>query len=160
MQLNKGDAEDSDYEEEVNISMKRVDCVVHMRKLLDVNNQKVPLTIQLLGFDNQHYLGIKVVTYNPQLIRELGFFFTVDQEFWALSEEQKASIPKKRTTKTEVLNDYYHLPELLRKNGFQYIVNHLQLRKSDKFVKWRGPYGDTSVDVFESYFTRSSQHPV
>lgn len=45
MQLSKGDAEDSDYEEEVNISMKRIDCVVHLRKLLDVNSQKVPLTI-------------------------------------------------------------------------------------------------------------------
>lgn len=38
IQLSKGDAEDSDYEEEVNISMKRIDCVVHLRKLLDVNS--------------------------------------------------------------------------------------------------------------------------
>ena len=155
--LNKGEAEDSDYEEEANISMKKIECVIHIRKLLDVNGDKVPLTIQLLGFDNQHYLGVKVVTYNPQLTKELGFFFSVDQEYWALSDEQKANIPKKRTTKTEILNDHYHLPELLRKNGFQYIVNHLQLKKNEKLVKWRGPYGDTSIDVFESYFTRSSQ---
>ena len=45
MELNKGDAEDSDYEEEVNISMRKIECVVHMRKLLDVNGDKVPLTI-------------------------------------------------------------------------------------------------------------------
>lgn len=53
MELNKGDAEDSDYEEEVNISMRKIECVVHMRKLLDVNGDKVPLTISLLGFDNR-----------------------------------------------------------------------------------------------------------
>jgi hypothetical protein len=53
MELNKGDAEDSDYEEEVNIGMRKLECVVHMRKLLDVNGDKVPLTISLLGFDNR-----------------------------------------------------------------------------------------------------------
>jgi hypothetical protein len=56
-----------------------------------------------------------VVAYNPHLIKELGFFFTVNQEYWALSEEQKGNIPKKRTMKTEVLHDFYHLPDALRK---------------------------------------------
>lgn len=65
MELNKGDAEDSDYEEEVNVSLRKIEVVVHMRKLLDVNGDKVPLTISLLGFDNRQYLGIKVVAYNP-----------------------------------------------------------------------------------------------
>lgn len=65
MELNKGDAEDSDYEEEVNVSLRKIEVVVHMRKLLDVNGEKVPLTISLLGFDNRQYLGIKVVAYNP-----------------------------------------------------------------------------------------------
>ena len=45
MELNKGDAEDSDYEEEVNISMKKIECVMHMRKLLDIKGEKIPLTI-------------------------------------------------------------------------------------------------------------------
>ena len=36
MDLNKGDAEDSDYEEEVNINMRKIESVVHVRKLLDV----------------------------------------------------------------------------------------------------------------------------
>jgi hypothetical protein len=77
MELNKGDAEDSDYEEEVNINMRKIESVVHLRKLHDVNGEKIPLTIQLLGYDNRSYLGIKVVTYNPDRIKELGFFFTV-----------------------------------------------------------------------------------
>jgi hypothetical protein len=45
MELNKGDAEDSDYEEEANINMLKIDCVVHIRKLLDINGEKIPLTI-------------------------------------------------------------------------------------------------------------------
>jgi hypothetical protein len=45
MELNKGDAEDSDYEEEANINMLKVECVVHIRKLLDINGEKIPLTI-------------------------------------------------------------------------------------------------------------------
>ena len=156
MELNKGDAEDSDYEEEVNINMKKIECVVHMRKLLDIQGDKIPLTIQLLGYDNTNYLGIKVVTYNPLLIKELGFFFTVNQEYWALTEDQKANIPKKRTTKTDMLLDFYHLPEVLRKQGFNYIMNKLILKKNERIVRWRGPYGETYFDVFESYQTRSS----
>lgn len=97
-----------------------------------------------------------MVAYNPTLIKELGFFFTVSQEYWALSEEQKSNIPKKRTMKTEVLHDFYHLPEVLKKQGFSYIVNNLSLKKNEKLVRWKGPYGETSIDVFESYFTRSS----
>jgi hypothetical protein len=65
MELNKGDAEDSDYEEEVNINMRKIESVVHIRKLLDVYGEKIPLTIQLLGYDNSSYLGIKVTAYNP-----------------------------------------------------------------------------------------------
>jgi len=158
MELNKGDAEDSDYEEEANINMLKVECVVHIRKLLDINGEKIPLTIQLLGYDNKSYLGIKVVAYNPHLIKELGFFFTVNQAYWELSQEQKDNVPKKRTTKTEILHDYYHLPEVLRKQGFSYIMNNLALKKNDRTVKWKGPYGESCIDVFESYFSRGSNH--
>lgn len=45
MEINKGDAEDSDYEEEVNISHKKVECIVHQRKLLEIAGDKFPLTI-------------------------------------------------------------------------------------------------------------------
>ncbi len=115
MELNKGDAEDSDYEEEVNINMKKIDCILHIRKLLDVHGDKIPLTIQLMGYDNQNYLGVKVVAYNPREIKEQGFFFTVNQGYWEKTDEQKTNIPKKRTMKTEILHDYYYLPDALRK---------------------------------------------
>lgn len=97
-----------------------------------------------------------MVAYNPHMIKEQGFFFTVNQAYWELSAEQKENVPKKRTTKMEVLHDYYHLPEVLRKQAFAYIMNNLSLRKGERSVRWKGPYGETSVDVFESYFTRGS----
>jgi hypothetical protein len=109
-----------------------------------------------LGFDNKTYLGIKVVAYNPHQIKEQGFFFTVNQPYWELSQEQKDNVPKKKLTKMEILHDYYHLPEGLRKQGFSYIMNNLALKKNDRSVKWKGPFGETSIDVFETYFTRGS----
>lgn len=78
MDLNKGEAEDSDYEEEINISQKKIDCMTYLRRQLDVQGDKMPFTIQLLGFDNKYYLGIKVSAFTPALIRDQGFFFTVN----------------------------------------------------------------------------------
>lgn len=45
MEYNKGDAEDSDYEENVTVSQKKIDCVAHTRRLLDYDGVKIPLTI-------------------------------------------------------------------------------------------------------------------
>lgn len=58
--------------------------------------------------------------------------------------------------KTEVLYDYYHLPAVLKKSGFTFIMSSLMLKKNEGVIKWKGPYGETSVDVFESYFSRNS----
>lgn len=129
-----------------------------MRKLLDIEGEKIPLTIQLLGYNNDTYLGIKVSAFNSSTLKELGVFFTVNQGYWELTEEQKINVPKKRSTKTEVLHDFYHIPDLLKRNGFAYIFKNLIVKNSEKTVKWKGPYGETSIDVFESYFTRGSQH--
>ena len=67
-------------------------------------------------------------------------------------------MPKKRSMKTEILHDFYHIPDLLRKSGFMYILNNLVIKKNEKTVKWKGPYGETNIEVFESYFTRSSNN--
>ena len=156
MDLNKGDAEDSDYEEQVNINQKKIECVMHVRKLLDINKEKMPLTIQLLGYDNNTYLGIKVTAYNPALIKETGVFLTVNQKYWELTDEQKANVPKKKTMKPEILHDFYHIPDLLKRNGFTVLFNYLVIKKNEKTVKWKGPYGESHIDVFESYFNRTS----
>ena len=78
IEINKGDLEDSDYEEEVSISQRKIEPVTHKRKVLDILGEKVPLTIQLLGYE-ESYLGIKVSIFNTQTIKDIGFFFTVDQ---------------------------------------------------------------------------------
>jgi hypothetical protein len=56
--------------------------------------------------------------------------------------------------KTEVLVDYYHLPEILKKSGFNYIFNSLVLKKTERLVRWKSPYGETTVDVLESYLKK------
>ena len=136
--------------------MRKIECVVHIRKLLDLHGEKIPLTIQLMGVDNTAYLGIKVVAYNLLQIKEQGFFFTVNQAYWEKTDDQKGAIPKKRTMKTEILHEIYHLPEMLRKQGFSFIMNNLSLKKNERLVKWKGPYGETCVDVFECYMTRGA----
>ena len=109
-----------------------------------------------MGFNSDTYLGIKMTAFNPATLMDQGVFFTVNQSYWELSEEQKASLPKRRGTKPEPLNDHYHIPELLKRQGFAYLFKKAQARKQDKSLKWLGLYGRTSVDVFESYFTRNS----
>ena len=35
-------------------------------------------------------------------------------------------------------------------------MNNLSLKKNERLVKWKGPYGETCVDVFECYMTRGA----
>jgi hypothetical protein len=74
---------------------------------------------------------------------------------WEKNEAERKEVKKKRTMKTEILNDYYHLPEILRKKGFTLIINNLILENAELKVKWRGPFGETCVDIFERYFDPS-----
>lgn len=57
-------------------------------------------------------------------------------------------------TKADVLKDFYHLPDVLRKGGLSQIFKDLVIKKEDRVVRWKGPYGETTVDVFESYFKK------
>eukprot|EP00349_Pseudokeronopsis_sp_Brazil_P011001 CAMPEP_0202978254 /NCGR_PEP_ID=MMETSP1396-20130829/84742_1 /ASSEMBLY_ACC=CAM_ASM_000872 /TAXON_ID= /ORGANISM="Pseudokeronopsis sp., Strain Brazil" /LENGTH=84 /DNA_ID=CAMNT_0049717171 /DNA_START=2842 /DNA_END=3096 /DNA_ORIENTATION=- len=77
MEINRGDQEDSDYEEEINITQKKIEPVESFRKIIEMQGEKVILTIYLLGYEKT-FLGIKVAIYNSALIKDLGFFFTVD----------------------------------------------------------------------------------
>lgn len=61
--------------------------------------------------------------------------------------------------KTEVLNDYYHTPEVMKKHAFAFIMNNLSLKKkSERILRWKGPYGETNIDVFEGYFNLNMVH--
>ena len=75
-----------------------------------------------------------------------------------MSEEEKAAVPRKKSLKPEILMDYYRIPDLLKKSGFLYLFNNLVIKKAEKQVRWKGPYGETNIEVFETYFTRTSQH--
>ena len=77
IELNKGDAEDSDHEEKAIIKNKPIDTIAHVRRIHEVKNQKVPVTIELLGCDSRFYLGIKVTLFDPETISESGFFLTL-----------------------------------------------------------------------------------
>ena len=57
MSMNKGDDEDSEYEEEIYILQKDVLSVANNRRVL--KNKNV-VTIDLLGVDDSEFLGIKV----------------------------------------------------------------------------------------------------
>ena len=45
MELNKGDDEDSDFEEKAIINNKPIDTIAYLRRIIEVKNQKVPATI-------------------------------------------------------------------------------------------------------------------
>jgi len=154
IELSKGDFEDSDNEEEVLISWRKLDCVTHKRKIIEAEGFKVPFTIQLLGYNSQNYLGIKASCFNPVTLSETGVFFIVDQKRWELTDEEKAQVPKKRSTKQEVLFDYYHLPAVLQQVGFQRIFDECFLKSKEMAVTWQGPFGEMRVDTFDAYFDR------
>mmetsp|Transcript_9981 Transcript_9981/g.9917 ORF Transcript_9981/g.9917 Transcript_9981/m.9917 type:complete len:177 (+) Transcript_9981:452-982(+) len=150
MEMNRGEQEDSDYEEEINIAQKKIEPVEQIRKIIEMQGEKVILTIYLLGYD-QTFLGIKVSIYNSALIKDLGFFLTVDQPYWEAEEHERVRVSKRRA---EYLRDNYFLDEFLRKHGFEGILGKLIMNQQEKSIQWKGPYGKAFVDVFESYFTR------
>lgn len=152
MNINKGDEEDSDDEEEVLISERGIDVVTHARRAIDVSGTKMPMTISLLGVENV-YVGLKVVLFNSETLKEEGVFFTVDSKKWELSEEEKGSLPKKRATKRDVLECLFHLPDVLRKNGFDTIYKTIEI-SPEKKLYLRTPFeAKGRTDVFENVFS-------
>lgn len=67
MQWNKGEDEDSDYEEEVYIKQKNIHCITYYRRVVRLqksipnNAEHVMITLQLFGVQDEDYLGIKVI---------------------------------------------------------------------------------------------------
>lgn len=90
MDLNKGDAEDSDHEEKALIKNKPIVAISFVRRILEVKNQKVPVTIELVGIDNRIYLGIKVTLFDPETVSESGFFLTLKQSDWERPSSEKS----------------------------------------------------------------------
>lgn len=64
MDINKGDQEDSENEEEVLIDLISLDTAAQKRSLVDINGEKVPVTMELVGHSGKYYLGLKVTLFN------------------------------------------------------------------------------------------------
>ena len=119
------DDEDSDFEEKANIKNKSIDTIAYLRRIIEVKNQKVPATIELLGCDSKFYLGIKVTLFDPATVSESGFFLTVKQKSWECSESEKSLMRKKAKIKQEPLLDFYKLPAFIRGEGGEQIFKLL-----------------------------------
>jgi len=91
MKYNRGDEEDSDYEEEVSITRTKWDCLASARRIMRLSNSNGEnseprlVTIQLMGVDDKYFLGIKITLFNQKQLKEEGYFFFVNQKRWALS---------------------------------------------------------------------------
>jgi len=52
--------------------------VTFVRKFVSFDKAKTPVTITLLGCDNEFFVGCKVSLFNRASLSENGFFLTVD----------------------------------------------------------------------------------
>jgi len=95
-----------------------------------------------------------VVAFNTESVKELGFFLVLDQKKWELTEEEKHNRPKRRITKQEFLKDYFHLPTIMKKNGFKFILDKLQVEKNPMELVWKTNLGKTKIDLFDAYYDR------
>ena len=69
MSINKGDKEDSDYEEEVLIAQREIKTLAYARKLIIDNfsplfSRPKLVTIQLLSVYEDEFFGIRVTSWN------------------------------------------------------------------------------------------------
>lgn len=87
MEINKGDLEDSDNEEEVLVDLNSVDTAAHKRVLVTIDNEKVPITFELVGHSGKYYMGVKVTMFNQVALKDEGFFLIVNQKQWELTAE-------------------------------------------------------------------------
>ena len=103
MDINRGDQEDSENEEQVLIDLAPIDTAAYRRALVDINGEKVPVTMELIGHSGKYYLGVKVTLFNQKELRDTGFFLLVDHKIWELTPEEKSSFRKKVKTNVDIL---------------------------------------------------------
>jgi hypothetical protein len=163
MSMNRGDDEDSEYEEEIYISQKDVLSVANSRRVLD---NKSVVTIDLLGVDDCEFLGIRVSQFLKKNLTEVGYFLFVNTKKWEMSEEDKKTYgPQKlqnRRSKKEALLSYYWLEKILKNGGFDFLFSNTKF-KGDSQIFWEvSNLGDdskpelVSEDILESYISPNS----
>ena len=102
----------------------------------------VPVTIVLVGYDEKYYLGVKVTIFDPQKVKESGFFLTVDQADWERSDMEKSLIRKKEKSKMNVLVEYYKLPNYIKGSGGEMIFGNLAIKSRKDRHEAKANQGD------------------
>ena len=105
MDMNRGEDENSDYEEEIFIQQKEISIVSSSRRILNFQvsidhksmvQENREVTIELLGLDDHEFLGIRVTQFLKQKLEESGYFLFVNTRKWEMSVKDKTLYgPKK-----------------------------------------------------------------
>ena len=90
-----------------------------------------PATISLLGCDSRFYLGIKVTLFDPETVKETGFFLTIDQSSWEHTAEEK----KAKGGKQDFLNVNYKLPDYIKGAGGDFIFKQLSVKSRKEIAE-------------------------
>ena len=90
MKLNKGDDEDSDFEETILIGEREIAILAHARQMIKFtkNQPSMLVTIELIALAKTEFFGLRVVQFNQANLQEDGFFIFIDTEVWKMSEKQ------------------------------------------------------------------------
>lgn len=118
MELNRGDDEDSDYEEEVRIAQKEIICILNSRRVVQNTDLEInmsppsPMTIQLLCIEDSEFLGIKVTQFDMMKLQEQGYFIFINDKVWQISDleiEQFGlkKLQNRRSKKERLINHYW-----------------------------------------------------
>ena len=138
IKINREEREDSDDDDKVFIRQHPIDCFSFVRKIIQINGIRVPVTLQLIGVPNRFFLGIKLVVFNTDTTSESGVFLCIDQKNWLLHDGQKYVGDRRRNTlqqnvkKTKLSKDSlvenYSLPKFIQQNGMELILNKLEIK--------------------------------
>lgn len=89
-----------------------------------MNKKRVPATVQLIGCQGETYLGVKVSFFDELNLQEKGVFLTVNQSHW-LKESTQIKKKKNGKVKYDSLAKDYYLPQFIRENAMQNILNNV-----------------------------------
>lgn len=128
------------YADAAMIKQSEIRCYANLRKMVVINDQRVPLTLQLVGLASQRFLGIKLTAYDMESMSERGVYIRVQTQEW---KKTFATPQKKKSSKVEVdsLFDDYCLASKVNQNA-QKILDRLQIDSGGG-----GKIGDATFSV-------------
>ena len=120
----------ANYADSAMIKQTEIRCYASLRKMIVIDGQRVPLTLQLLGLASQRFLGIKLTAYDMESMSEHGVFIRVQTQEW---KKTFVSPQKKKSSKVEVdsLFDDYLLVSKVNQNA-QKLLDRLKIDTTRK----------------------------